>query len=186
MIQIDILRISTDGKFLEFSVACKPSYGFNTLLIHQYSITSETDYIDLSSIFEEKKAKYVVRIPLDLLGGSSMYHVHFKIEYTGPGEAPIDECDAILETEAVCSDVSNVYKYILLELINLTKGCCVTSIPVDIQRMFTILYAHIEAMRLQQFDDAAQFYDVLRTNFSTCWVPERNLKAKPCNCANHG
>ena len=183
MIQINLLRISSDSKYLEFSVECPVNYGFNTLMIKKYD---SVDYVDLSSIFTEKKNKYVVRIPLELIGGSSMYYVQLKVEYIGALPAPEDECDSSLEAMGVCSDVSNIYKYLLTELLNLTAGCCVPEIPVDIQRLFTIMYSHIEAMRLEQFPEAEQFYSVLATNFTSCQTPIRNQTVKPCNCRTNG
>jgi hypothetical protein len=46
------------------------------------------------------------------------------------------------------------------------------------------LYGHIEAMRLERFDEAEMFYDILKQSFTCCTTDRssntRNLNN--CNC----
>jgi hypothetical protein len=49
----------------------------------------------------------------------------------------------------------------------LTKPCdpCDIEIPTEIQRAFLVLWAHIEAMRLERWKEAELFYDLIKNNF---------------------
>ena len=47
MITINLLRISSDSKYLEFSVECPTNYKFNKLYIKKYDMTPLNDTDDL-------------------------------------------------------------------------------------------------------------------------------------------
>jgi hypothetical protein len=47
MITINLLRISPDSKYLEFSVECPLNYRFNKLYIKKYDMTPLNDTDDL-------------------------------------------------------------------------------------------------------------------------------------------
>ena len=171
MIQINLCRISADGSFLEFSVECPNAYYFQDLSVVNI-IEGKT--FDLSSLFKDKddniklQSKYVVRIPVEYLGlAPSMYQVTFTIN-TKQEDIVVDSCDTELTKTAYCSDVSSVYNYIIGELLPLLCSRCITEIPIEIQRVFTFLYAHIWAMKQGDIDSAQQFFDILIKKFRKC------------------
>lgn len=179
MIQINLCRISADGTYLEFSVECPNTHYFQDLTIINKIYGGQ---FDLSSLFKDAngkikhQSKYVVRIPIEYLGTApSIYQVNFTIN-TDETDLEVDSCDNELTKTAYCSDVSSVYNYIIGELLPLLCSRCLTEIPVDIQRVFTFLYAHIWAMKQGDIDSAVEFFTVLIKQFRQC-------PASPCGRA---
>ena len=181
MIQINLLRISSDSKHLEFSVECPSNYHFTTLIVRKYDNVKE--FIDLSNLFQTPKSKYVVRIPVEIIGGASMYYVHFGIALNEGEEPTVDPCNPSLTADGVCSDVANVYRYLLHQLLTLYCDGCLRDIPVEIQQLFTILFAHIQAMKYEQYEEAEQFYDVIKQNYQNCEpIAIKSTEGFSCNC----
>lgn len=93
MIEINLLRISPDSKYLEFSVECPINYLFNKLFIKKYDmkpIDSNDDlWRDCSNILQRTSTKEVMRISTTALSGlpiepdqfgnsaSTIYYVQF-------------------------------------------------------------------------------------------------------------
>jgi hypothetical protein len=92
-----------------------------------------------------------------------MYYAEISIKYKGTITDPItgttytptarEMNDSIEPHRIATSDISNVYFYLLPGLVHLTHPCdpCDFEIPTEIQRAFLIMWAHIEAMRLERF-----------------------------------
>ena len=68
----------------------------------------------------------------------------------------------------------------LLDSILQLRSC--KSIDDSLYFKYMTLYAHIEAMRLDRFEDAEKFYDILKTLFSKCFVSPRTSVKNSCNC----
>lgn len=187
MIQINLLRISPDSQYLEFSVECPTNYRFNKLFIKKYDYLTTTGYpsnsdgwIDGSSLYKQESTKEVMRINTEIFGGSTMFYVEFGVNWIGVDPEPVLSDGTKLSdktTIGVCSDVNNIYNYLLQCILNL-EGVCKT-LDNDTRRAFVILYGHAEAMRLERFEEAEYFYDVLKNNFNTC---SKDIRLNTTNC----
>ena len=93
----------------------------------------------------------------------------FGVSWEGIGEEPLLSNGTKLsdkQTIGICSDVNNIYNYLLQCLLSLDSRCA--ELDNDIRRAFIILYGHQEAMRLERIDEAEYFYNILKNNFSNC------------------
>lgn len=187
---IDIFRISPDGKYLEIDMTTGNSYMFKSVNIYNYTtkdkyydVLAEIDQNDLIEIYtgNSKQYRLLVRIDIELLGGSSLYYGSIEVEkFEGEPEEIIDSNKIF---EVATSDISNVYFYLLPGLVQLKNPCdpCDLEIPIEIQRAFLIMWAHIEAMRLERWAEAEMFYDLIKNNFQHC-LSVFEVKPKSCNC----
>ena len=178
MIQINLLRISPDSQYLEFSVECPMDYTFNQLYITHYISEGEYDNtIDCSYLLGGTSQKEVIRIAVASFGTPiSMYKVEFGVT------SDIEGAPAIDNVVGVCSNVNFVYEN-LLDLILKLKKKCVSNSEYDIlDRNHMFLYAHTEAMRLQRYEDAETFYDIIMSLFSNCGAETRQTSTYTPSC----
>ncbi|MFZ4724416.1 MAG: hypothetical protein ACOYMD_03145 [Paludibacter sp.] len=181
MIQINLLRVSTDSKYIEFSVECPADYNFNLLYISRYNVSLAVydTTKDCSSLLSGTTQKEIMRIATSAFGTDvTMYKVTFGI-------APIDPAGADVAPEiGICSNVNFVYENLLNSVLKLTS-CCIDDTTYDtLMRNHMILYAHQEAMRLERYTEAEYFYGIIWNLFSNCGGSTRagSLVTNPCNC----
>ena len=191
MIQINVLRISADSKFLEFDIECPEDYRFSVLNIRRYK--EPLKIYDLKGQYEVAPIgsnihKQVMRIDLTAFPQTpgfhgNMFYVEFGIEWAVEGVEPPVDCTLFNQT-GVCSDVANVYTHILSQLLQMRGDCCDSfKITPEIERIFILTYAHEEAMKHERFREAEDFYDVISRNFQSCFPNERlENPFTPCNC----
>ena len=180
MIEISLIRISPDSKYLDIIVERSSEYRFNTLNVYRYLGNSEyADPVDCSSIYDHSKTKQVLRIAANSFGSDiTMYKVEF-------GLAPDAEGVPEVENEvAYCSNINFVYENMLDLALNIKNDCITDSEYDTFNRNHAILYAHTEAMRLSRFREAEMLYDIIWNLFSNCGPAGRrsNLYNKPCGC----
>lgn len=88
---------------------------------------------------------------------------------------------------AICSDVSNIYKLLMDELINQKDGNC-SGISDTAIRNYLIMYAHQEALRLGHLTDAFLYFDMINNNFSKCGTFNRSCNnsggQSSCGCSS--
>ena len=180
MIQINLLRVSPDSQYLEFSVECPANYRFNVLEIKKFDYATTTGYpanssgfVDASNLYKQTSTKEVMRIATSIFGGTGMFQVVFGAIWTGIGSEPK------LTAKGLCSDVNNIYEYLLQCLLNLDTKC--STLTNDTRRAFILLFGHQEAMRLERIDEAEYFYNILKNNFVTCEATNR-LNSTDCGC----
>ena len=187
MIQINLLRISPDSKYIEFSIECPTNYRFNKLFIKKYDYLTTIGYpennsgwIDGSALYKQESTKEIIRITTSIFGGSTLFYVEFGVKWIGSDPEPLQIDGTKLSDETttgICSDVNNIYNYLLQCILNLENNC--KTLDNDIRRAFIILYGHTEAMRLERIEDAEYFYDILKTNFSNC---SNDIRLNTTNC----
>lgn len=180
---IDIFRISPDGKYLEMDITCDNRYKFEHFYVKEYQNDSNIDILSLlGDEFNQEDSRILARISLDKLFGNSMYYANIEIELK-EGESAEEVSDSNKQYEVAASDISNVYFYLLPGLVQLGHPCdpCDLEIPIEIQRAFLIMWAHIEAMRLERWKEAEMFYTLIKNNFQNC-LSEFEIKQKSCNC----
>ena len=188
-IQINLLRISPDSKYLEFSVECPANYRFKVLSIKKFDYattsgypTNSSGFVDASNLYKRTSTKEVMRIATSIFGGTGMFQVVFGVEWKGVGDEPLYADGTKLSkktTTGICSDVNNIYEYLLQCLLNLDTKC--STLTNDTRRAFILLFGHQEAMRLERIDEAAYFYNILKNNFVTCEATNR-LNSTDCGC----
>lgn len=191
MITINLLRISPDSQYLEFSVEAPENYKFNKLNIKKYDWertigypTCSDGWLDANLLYTRISNKEVMRIATSIFKGSSMFYVEFGVEWVGETEETLNYCGNKLSdttTIGVCSDINGSYQYLLSSILSLNSNC--PTISDELKRYYMILYAHIEALKLEKFMDAEYFYDILKLNGSTCGNPISNItNTSSCNC----
>lgn len=198
MIQINLLRISPDSQYLEFSVECPTNYQFNTLRIKKYDYLTETEYpanlagwVEAGHLYKNSiitPTKEVMRISTSLFGEPTMFYVEFGVEWTGGiGLEPVP-CTGVKLSDpesnsiGVCSNVNGIYDYLLTEITSLDTNC--PKLTMEIKQAYVFLYSHTEAMRLNRYGDAEYFYGLIKNNFSNCGTDVRNSSEyrSSCNC----
>jgi hypothetical protein len=158
MIQINLLRVSPDSKYLEFSAECTAGYTFNLLYVSRYNVTTKLYEAtkDCSLLLQGTTQQEIMRIATSIFGTDvTMYKVTFGI-------TPINPIDPIIApTVGICSNVNFVYENLLNSILGLTN-CCVDGTTYDtLTRNHMILYAHQEAMRLERYTEAEYFYGII-------------------------
>ena len=181
-IDIYLLRVSPDSKYLDISAHCPANYEFNQLLVTKYDVEQkawENTTTDASQLVLEK-TDIVLKIDMNAFGSDvTMYKVVL-------GAAPIEGSGLteLIEQTGICSNTNFVYAN-LLDLIMRMTNCCISDYDYDnLDRNHMILYAHMEAMRLGRETDAIFFYDLIWNLFTNCGPTTRqnNMINKPCNC----
>lgn len=191
---IDICRISADGKYLEIDMHCNEYYTYKHFTIYNYKYTDSAEGINgidwlQTNEFGDFTNRQLLRINTDKLSGPSMYYLTIEVELKQGLQELVEDYEEIAESNTIItvavSDVTNAYFYLLPGLVQLTKPCdpCDVEIPTEIQRAFLVLWAHIEAMRLERWKEAELFYDLIKNNFQHC-LGNFEVKQKSCNC--HG
>ena len=187
-IQINLLRISPDSQYIEFSVECPANYRFNKLNIKKYDYSTTTGYptnasgwVDGSALYKQTSTKEVMRISTSIFKGSTLFYVEFGVNWTGVGDEPLINGVKLSDTSVVgvCSDINNVYTFLLEYMLELDNNC--KRLDTNVKRAYIILHGHTEAMRLERFEEAEYFYDILKNNFSTCGKDIR-LTSNNCGC----
>ncbi len=87
-----------------------------------------------------------------------------------------------VESTAVASDVNNIYKNLIDQILNPGERC--TTISDEAIRNYIILYAHMLALQLDEIDDAMVYFKMINNNFDRCGnfnrPPRRHIST--CNC----
>lgn len=181
MIQINLLRVSTDSQYIEFSIECTAGYVFNLLYIARYDVTNAVydTTKDCSSLLQGTTTKEIMRIATSAFGTDvTMFKVTFGI-------VPLDPLGVEYPPETgICSNVNFVYENLLNSILVLT-GCCIDETTYDaLLRNHMILYAHQEAMRLERYTEAEYFYGIIWNLFTNCGGSARagSMITNPCNC----
>lgn len=90
----------------------------------------------------------------------------------------------ILDELGVCSDVNNVYTLLKDNILNLNANCISPNDYQMLLRNYMFLYAHLEAMRLERFNDAEMYYDLIKKSFKYCNTNRsvNKIVLNSCNC----
>jgi hypothetical protein len=157
MIQINLLRVSPDSQYIEFSVECPVDYKFNLLYIAKYNPVTKlyNTTQDCSALLSGTDSE-IMRIAASAFGTDvTMYKVTFGVAPIAPQTVEIEP------VVGICSNVNFVYANLLNLILSLTD-CCLSPTDYDaLIRNQSILYAHQEAMRLERYIDAEYFYDII-------------------------
>lgn len=176
-IEITYVKFSTDSKYVEFSVSCPITHHFNKLYV--YNMVRGTNMADISKVFKKNDEEgywYTLRLNKEGFSFDSMIRLDFGIV----SNTDVNDIETRI---AYCSDVNNVFFYILGKLLDVRFPCrCDIIIPEEVKLAYTLLYSHTEAMRLGREKEALFFYTALMNNLSLCGDTKKiNNK---CNC--HG
>ena len=190
-IEINVLRVSSNGKYIEFIINCPEDYYFTDFVIgvyggdDQYSLKSclfEAQLGDEDSIYNEddrlyyhNKQYYSGQFKIEDLDVHvpEMYEITISAHHNPAADPePQPECEQhpkVITTTAYISDVSKVYTCLMNDILSMGQNLCENSEVMDkLIRNYLILYAHQEAMHLRELTDARKYFTLLQNCFSTC------------------
>ena len=177
MIEITLLRISPDSQYLDIIAECPSGYRFDNLQVYSYLGDNVYDTpVDCTEIYTTGTTKQVLRIKTSSFGENVKI---YKVEF---GATPADVTYPVLSDVAYCSNVNFVYENLLDLILNLKNNCINDSDYETLNRNHLILYAHMEAMRLNRFREAELFYDIIWNMFSNCGIQARRTGIFTSNC----
>lgn len=188
-IEISVLRVSSNGKYIEFIINCPEDYYFTDFIVNVYEGDDKYSLKDCLFVVPED---YEGEDPTvededgNLYWNKHYYSGQFKLEdidVTDPEMFEIyleahhnDECEEeelhrkrALEEKVYISDVSRVYSCLMDDILKLGTDLCKDSdVQDEIIRNYLILYAHQEAMKLRELSDAKKYFSILKKCFSNC------------------
>lgn len=183
-IEIEVFKISPDGKFLEtiFNVpGTHYGYYLSSFKLEVRDGNGNSEYFDLSESLglssDNHQAHWVIRIPLRDLG------IDYPAIYIATFKANIEkddlDCDYEIIDSAVCSDVNGVYQCLLDDVLKECESCANgANISDDVIRNYLLLYGHYAAMDRRDFDVAERYFKIV----SRCSKPCGNQRNSKCGC----
>lgn len=88
----------------------------------------------------------------------------------------------IIQADALISDVSNVYRCLMDDVLSLQAACTDKDAQDRVIRNYLILYAHQEALRLGYIDDAVKWFKLLSNCFGRCTNSNNRNNNISCGC----
>lgn len=188
-IDVQLMRISNDSKYLEFILKCPTDFRINQFIVKSYpepfsteSATSGTPANgDFSStIYNTYTTNEVTgRIALDQLKGDKQM---YQISMTATNLDATEQTDTKV---VIVSDTNFVYYNLERELLELSAKCIEDLNIGVLTRDYMLLYAHETAMRAGEFITASEYYQLMLNNFSACEFTDENLNLgirRGCSC----
>lgn len=175
-IEIEEMRISSDGQFLEFIFNCPDGYKFDTFLLQ---VVGTTDVYDLSeAVFTEDLIRVIGSIPVAFFKVTKPEIYEIKLA----AKNVVDE-DDVLEETIFISDVKDVYDCLMRDIKALDAKCMDEEIQNRVIRNYLILYAHQEALHHQEVKEAVRWFNMMKNCFSgLCESPH---EGPDCGCGHH-
>lgn len=192
-ITVSIFRISTDSEFLDMIFECPNNYHFTFLEVEVRLLGKDgkfySQWFDLSTAlqFEENtnKTKWNIRVPINKLGINSpgIYKASLKAELNETETSGSNTIQEINDT-MICSDVNNVYHYILDYVLNTENKCF--EVSDDAIRNYLILYGHQQALQQYDLETAEMYFKLIHNHFDKCgnsYRPTDRIHNRSCNCS---
>lgn len=169
MIQVNLFRISANQEYLEFILDCPENYRFNKLMLKQYDYTPtsniDSGWRDFSSIFniETDSSRIIARIKIideenTDFTAATIFYATIGVTYVGIEE----DYEEIEDVTIACSNVTQMYSKNLDLIMNTDVANITDPEYKSISRNYIYIQAHLEAMRLERFDEAERFYTLLK------------------------
>lgn len=169
MIQVNLFRISANQEYLEFILDCPEDYRFNKMLLKQYDYTPTSDidsgWRDFSTIFNPvtDSSRIIARIKIvdpehTDFTAPTLFYATLGVTYIG-----IDpEAEELEDVTIACSNVAWMYSKNLDLIMNTDVANITDPEYKSISRNYIYIQAHLEAMRLERFEEAERFYTLLK------------------------
>lgn len=186
-IEIEEMRISSDGRFLEFRINCPREYHFTDFLV---KVRGDNNEYSLNALFEDWNAdedypehNYSGQIPIESFGVTepTIYSINLRAEINDKGDVD-DENPEELEISALISDVKEVYDCMIRDIKALDSKCTDDEILNRVIRNYMILYAHQEALHLGNISDAERWFDMMANCFSGRCAGTNSQPGCGCGC----
>lgn len=202
-IEIEELRISSNGEHLEFIINCPADYRFTEFTIQvgdeddKYSVADSLFYEHVENKegndtvvpVENEDNRFIGQIPVSLFGvsGPAIYKIYLEAKHRSDCvEHSAESCDKPDETiyaKAYISDVSHVYQCLVDDILSLDAKCTDTEAQDRVIRNYLILYAHQEALRLGHIDEATKWFYMMDNCFSgKCGCGHKRNINLGCGC----
>ena len=129
------------------------------------------------------------QVPVSLLGatGPTIYHIYIEATHiAGCEEVAIEGVThtEVISKSATVSDVSNVYKCLIDDIVALQATCADKSIQDRVIRNYLMLYAHQEALQLNYLDEGRKWFKYLQNCGNSCSSPDRDINVG-CGCKDN-
>lgn len=190
-IEIEELRVSSNGSAIEFAINCPGEYYFTEFIIYvgdkQFSI-SDSLFKDEGGNYLIGQTRFVDAILLSELGVQepSIFRIVLRAEKIEDVEQECD-CDDFpnsLEKEVYISDVSNVYHCLMDDIFALGSQCLDEEVQNRVIRNYLMLYAHQEALHLKQIDEAKKWFSYIKNCFKSPCDNKKDRNGVDCGCQN--
>ena len=192
-ITVSIFRISTDSEFLDMIFECPNDYHFTFLEVEVRLLGKDgkfySQWFDLSTVLQfgenTDKTKWSIRVPINKLGINSpgIYIASLKAELNEIETSDLNTIQEINDT-MICSDVNNVYHYILDYVLNTENKCF--EVSDDAIRNYLILYGHQQALQQYDLETAEMYFKLIHNHFDKCgnsYRPTDRIHNRSCNCS---
>lgn len=178
-INLDIFRVTEEGKYLEIVASCNKTVNavFTGVSLKYWlpngtvNIVDLTDALFWSGEYDEHEQKIyntspVIATRIDL---EEALHVTDPAMYQITLSAHSLESNDTAEIVALCSDVHNVYDYLVQEILASAGSCdgCV-SINSELYVKYLLLWAHLQAMQHKHAADALNLFNIINKNYRRC------------------
>ena len=202
-IEISVLRVSSNGKYIEFIINCPEDFYFTDFTVNVYEGNDKyslkdclfivpEDYEGEDPVVEDEdgntywnKHYYSGQFKLEDIDviTPEMFEIHLEAHHNEECEEEEPHYKGALEETIYISDVSHVYSCLMDDILNLGTSLCKDSDQQDdVIRNYLILYAHQEAMKLRELSDAKKYFNLLQKCFTSC-----NTKNSGCStCGTSG
>lgn len=206
-IEISVLRVSSNGKHIEFIINCPDCYYFTDFTIQAvdsedvYSLkdclfkcdeTAEDAILNEDGNYYHNKQAYNGRFEVSDLGQNkpNIYEVKLIASPNTVDEECVGCCSEYpLEDTAYISDVSNVYDCLFDDILAMRDSgeCgCVNDDKMDrVIRNYLILYAHQESLHLKRLDEAKRYFRMMQNCFNGCSATSKRMITS-CTTCNGG
>ena len=175
MIQVNLFRVSANQDYLEFILDCPENFRFNKLMLKQYDYTPtsslDSGWRDFSSIFdpETDSTRIIARVkiidPSTDFTAATLFYATLGVTWVGEEDEPAQDDGTYLtdiEVAVACSNVTWVYEHNLSLVMQLEDVTVNDPLYKSVTRNYLYTQAHLEAMRLERFDEAERFYTLLK------------------------
>lgn len=204
-IEIEEMRISSNGEHLEFIINCPADYQFTEFTIQvgddddEYSIAESLFYDEETGEYlGGEENRFIGQVPVNLFGVSEpeIYTIHLAAKYklledNTEEELEIEEelnpCEETIEkfiyADAMISDVSQAYYCLMDDILSLDAKCSDKETQDRVIRNYLILYAHQEALRLGYIDEATKWFNMIANCFTgRCGKSKKRNVNEGCGC----
>ena len=211
-IEISVLRVSSNGKYIEFIINCPKDYFFTDFVVNVYGGDDKYSLKDCLFLVPEDyegedptvegedgnlywdKHYYSGQFKLEDIDVTKpeMFEIQLEAEHNPNCDEQEPHYKGTLEETVYISDVSNVYSCLMNDILSLGAELCNnTEVQDRVIRNYLILYAHQEAMKLRELQEAKKYFSLLTKCFTNCNKTYNRCSAcgndnystyKPSNC----
>lgn len=178
-INLDIFRVTGEGKYLEIVASCNKTMQavFTGISLKYWLTDGSVHTVDLTDALfwtgnynpdgsKEYTMTPVVATRIDIEQALNIKEpAMYQVTMTAHSTTSSDTAEII----AMCSDVHNVYEYLVQEILATAQSCDGCAKPSsELYMKYLLLWAHLQAMMLKQVTDALTLFQIINKNYRRC------------------